>query len=93
MTTTVTIDRVSYTIEKLESGSIRVSCPAGQSHPMLGPDTGGIDVFEVHPCQQRWYAYWNGKLPPGEQQATGPGRDGEKPWWSSRSWKKKKPEK
>ena len=60
----------------------------GQLHPMQGVDTDGLHQFEVHPCQTRWYEYWNDRLPPDERGPTGPGRDGEKPWWSSKSWKR-----
>ena len=88
MSTDVTINRVTYTIEKLETGNIRVTHAGGQPHPMQGPDTEGSHVFEVHPCQVRWYTYWNDLLAPDERPATGPGRDGAKPWWSSKSWKK-----
>lgn len=88
MATDVQIDRVTYTIEKLDSGNIRVTHAGGQLHSMQGPDTDGVHLFEVHPCQTRWYAYWNDLLPADEQSRSGPGRDGEKPWWSSRSWKK-----
>lgn len=89
MSAQVTIDHISYTIEKLDNGNLCISHPGGQLHPMQGPDTDGIHLFEVHPCQGEWYAYWNGLLPAEEQKPTGPGRDGEPPWWSSKSWKKK----
>lgn len=88
MSTEVNINRVAYTIEKLDNGNIRVTHPGGQLNPMMGPGTDGVHLFEVHPCQGRWYAYWNDLLPPDERGSTGPGRDGEKPWWSSKSWKK-----
>ncbi len=91
MSTDVTMRRVTYTIEKLDDGNIRVTHAGGQLHPMQGPDTEGLHVFDVHPCQGRWYAYWNDLLAPEERAATGPGRDGEKPWWSSKSWKKPPP--
>ncbi len=92
MATLVTIKGVRYTVEKLQTGNIRVSHPGGQIHPMRGPDTDGHHVFEVHPCQTKWYAYWNERLPPHDQKATGAGQDGEKPWWSSKAWKKAKKE-
>ena len=88
MGTDITINRVAYTIEKLDTGNIKVTHRGGQIHPMQGPDTDGNHVFEVHPCQARWYSYWNDLLPPGEQKSTGPGRDGERPWWSSKAWKR-----
>lgn len=88
MATEVQIDRVTYTLEKLDSGNIRVTHPGGQTNPMHGPDTDGVHEFEVHPCQARWYAYWNDFLPAEQQSRTNPGRDGEKPWWSSKAWKK-----
>ncbi len=88
MTTSVTIDRVTYTIEKTDNGNIRVTHAGGQLHPMQGADTDGLHEFEVHPCQTRLYAYWNDLLSPDERGPTGPGRDGEKPWWSSKSWKR-----
>lgn len=91
MAATVTIDNVTYTLEKHEDGNIRVTHPGGQLHPMQGPGTDGLHWFEVHPCQTRWYSYWNAMLPAQEQVAGGTGRDGEKPWWSSRSWKKSRP--
>jgi hypothetical protein len=89
---TVTIDGVAYTIEKLPSGNIRVTHPSGQVNPMQGPGTDGVHSFEVHPCQSSWYARWNDHLPPAERGPAGPGRDGEKPWWSSKSWDRRKPE-
>ncbi len=89
MSTTVTIDRVEYTIEKLENGNIRVTHAAGQLHPMQGPDTDGVRSFEVHPCQVNWYGYWNERLPPDEQASEASGSDDPAPWWSSKSWKKK----
>ena len=92
MATVVTIKGIAYTVEKLDTGNIRVSHPGGQIHPMRGPETDGLHVFEVHPCQTKWYAFWNERLPPQDQEATGPGRDGEKPWWSSKGWKKGKKE-
>ncbi len=88
MTTDVTINRVTYTIAKTDNGNIRVTHAGGQLHPMQGSDTDGLHIFEVHPCQTRWYAYWNDLLAPDERGSTGPGRDGEKPWWSSKSWKR-----
>ncbi len=91
MPATVTIEGVTYTIEKKEDGNIRVTHAGGQLTPMHGPGTGGMHWFEVHPCQTRWYAHWNKMLPAEEQAPSAPGRDGEKPWWSSRSWKKSRP--
>ena len=88
MPTRVTIDRITYAVEKLDNGNIRVTHPGGQSHPMQGPDTDGVHMFEVHPCQSRLYAYWNDLLAPQQRTTTGPGRDGEKPWWSSKGWKR-----
>ena len=64
MSTTVTIGAVRYTIEKLETGNIRVTYAGGQLHPMQGADTDDIHLFEVHPVQSRWYAYWNALLDP-----------------------------
>ncbi len=90
MGTVVTIRGVPHTVEKLDTGNIRVSHPGEQLHPMKGPDTDGLHFFEVHPCQTKWYAYWNEQLPPNDRKSTGPGRDGEKPWWSSKGWKKAK---
>ena len=90
MPANVNIDGVTYTVEKRDDGNIRVMHAGGQLHPMQGPGTDGVHWFEVHPCQTRWYEHWNRMLPPQEQAPTGPGRDGEKPWWSSRSWKKVK---
>lgn len=92
MATVVTIRGVGHTVEKLDTGNIRVSHPGEQIHPMRGPDTDGLHVFEVHPCQTRWYAFWNEHLPPDDRKTTGTGRDGEKPWWSSKGWKKAKKE-
>ncbi len=92
MATVVTIRGVGHTVEKLDTGNIRVSHPGEQIHPMRGPDTDGLHVFEVHPCQTRWYAFWNEHLPPDERKTAAPGRDGEKPWWSSKGWKKAKKE-
>lgn len=93
MSTEVTIDLITYTVEKLDTGNIRVTHRGGQLHPMRGPDTDGIHQFEVHPCQASWYAYWNDFLPAADQQPAGPGRGGGKPWWSSKSWKKKEKKK
>ena len=89
MSTEVTIGSARYAIEKLESGNIRVTHEGGQIHQMQGPGTDGIHVFEVHPCQNRWYGYWNAMLPTAEQSADGPGAGGATPWWSSKGWKKK----
>ncbi len=86
---TVTVDSVAFTIRRLDNGNIRVTHAGTQSHPMRGPDTEGVVLFEVHPCQTRWFAYWNGLLAPAEQIPTGPGRGGATPWWSSKSWKEK----
>ena len=89
--TQVTIDRVTYSVEKLDNGNIRVTHACGQTHPMRGPGTDGINMFEVHPCQTRWYAYWNDRLSPDDKSPTGPGQDGEQPWWSSKGWKRGPP--
>ena len=93
MATTVTIDRVTYTLEKLPSGNIRVTHAGGQLHPMQGPGTDDLVTFEVHPVQTRWYAYWHALLEAPEQGETGPGAEGEGedaiPWWSSKGWKAK----
>ncbi|MEE8459893.1 MAG: hypothetical protein V3S08_08460, partial [Phycisphaerales bacterium] len=64
MTTTVSINRITYTIEKLDNGNIHVLHAGGQLHPMQGSGTDGLHEFEVHPCQTRWYAYWNDQLAP-----------------------------
>jgi hypothetical protein len=88
MPTDVTIKRITYTIEKLDNGNIRVTHAGGQL-PMQGPDTEGEYMFEVHPCQTAWYAHWNEHLPPDQRKPTGEGLLGAKPWWSSKSWKKK----
>ncbi len=88
MPTSITLDRVQYTLQKLDNGNIRVTHAGGQLNPMRGAGTDGIHVFEVHPCQARWYSYWNDLLAPDQRGSTGPGRDGAKPWWSSKSWKK-----
>lgn len=89
MPSTVTISGITYTVEKLASGNIRVTHGAGQINPMHGPDTGGVHRFEVHPVQGRWYAYWNELLEGPEADKTGPGADGAVPWWSAKGWKKK----
>ena len=86
--TKVMIDQVSFWVEKLDNGNIRVTHACGQTNPMHGPGTDGINLFEVHPCQTRWYAYWNDRLGAEAKNRTGPGKDGEKPWWSSKSWKR-----
>lgn len=93
MPTQVTIDDVAYTIERLQDGNIRVTHLRGQSHPMLGPGTDGIHVFQVHPCQTRWYAYWSAHLPSQDPETEGPGQGGERPWWSSKGWKRPQREK
>ncbi len=85
---TVTVESVAYTICRLDNGNIRVMHPGAQRGPMQGPDTDGVVLFEVHPCQTRWYAYWNGFLPPAGEPPS-PGRGGAVPWWSSKSWKEK----
>ena len=90
MPSTVTISGITYTIDKLSSGNIRVTHPAGQFNAMHGPDTGGLNLFEVHPTQSRWFAYWNDLLEADEGAETGPGAGGAVPWWSSKGWKKKK---
>jgi hypothetical protein len=81
----VTIDGVTYTVSRLESGNILVEYTNGQYNPMHGPGTQGIHRFEVHPCQRPLFSSWRKHLPPEEQEATGPGRDGAEPWWSMTS--------
>ncbi len=81
MATVVTIKGIAYTVEKLDTGNIRVSHPGGQIHPMRGPETDGLHVFEVHPCQTKWYAFWNERLPrktrrPPAQDVTAKSRGG-----------------
>ncbi|MHC4429480.1 MAG: hypothetical protein ACYS0D_12890 [Planctomycetota bacterium] len=90
MPSTVTISGITYTIEKLDSGNIRVTHSAGQVNPMQGPDTGGVYLFEVHPVQSRCYAYWSELLEDPEAVETGPGAGGAVPWWSAKGWKKDK---
>ena len=84
----VTRKRGTDASAKRDNGNSRVTHAGGQLHPMQGSDTDGRHALEVHPCQTRSDAYWNDLLAPDERGSTGPGRDGEKPWWSSKSWKR-----
>jgi len=85
---TVTIEGVTYHVEKLDDGNIRVTHDQGPRRVMVGPGTEGVHSFDVHPCQTQWYAYWNERLPPDARRQGGEGRDGPVPWWSSKGWKK-----
>ena len=84
MSARVTVDGLEYTLSKLENGNILVEHANRQYNPMHGPDTEGVQAFEVHPCQRSWYAFWNRQLPSSEQ-SEGAGRGGAEPWWSLRS--------
>lgn len=81
MATTVSIDGISHSIEKLATGVIRVSHPVPQLNPMHGPATGGECWYDVHPCQRHQYEFWNAQLPVQEQ-AIPEGMAEARPWWS-----------
>lgn len=78
----VMIDDMPATISMLPNGCIEVMHPTGAFNALHGAGTGGMVVYQVHPCQRHQYEHLNAQLPPQER---GPQRrEGDaRPWWSS----------
>lgn len=79
----LTIDGVVHTLEKLDSGYIRVSYVSPQFNPMHGPGTAGEMYFLVHPCQRNQYEYFNSSLPASERALPSGVSIDDRPWWSA----------
>jgi hypothetical protein len=84
MPTTVNIDGVSCTIQKLPDQTIQVSFAGAQFNSMHGPDTDGNCSYRVHPCQRNQYEFLNAQLNPAERETLSAkeGAAPERPWWS-----------